>query len=256
MSLLDLFSEPVCRHLTWTLLHFLWQGLAVAAITAALLHAGPVRRASHRYTLYLAALVAMAACPVVTFLLTDAPLPPEVLSYERETVAAPALVREPAPEPAVTGQEPERADIGPFDNRVLPEPVSPSIGDNRPWPDSAGVAASPTATSKHDAALDAEAPAHAVVPPDRQARLQQYFAAIQPYSLIVWLAGVLLLAVRLSLSWLHVRRLIWDRKARRAARPAIPSAGLYFGESPRGDRRGALASADPAAGVMADGDDA
>ena len=57
---LDVLSEPVWQPLTWTLLHFLWQGLAVAAAAAMLLYVWPVRRAHNRYLVYLSALVAIA----------------------------------------------------------------------------------------------------------------------------------------------------------------------------------------------------
>lgn len=54
-------------HIALTLLHFLWQGLAVAAVALVLawvLRNGPARR---RYAVWLTALLIMAACPVLTF---------------------------------------------------------------------------------------------------------------------------------------------------------------------------------------------
>ena len=54
---LDVLGEPVWQRLTWTLLHFLWQGLAVATVVATLLYVWPVRRAHNRYLIYLSALV-------------------------------------------------------------------------------------------------------------------------------------------------------------------------------------------------------
>ena len=58
---LDILGEPVWQRLTWTLLHFLWQGLAVVVVVATLLYAWPVRRAHNRHLIYLSALIAMAA---------------------------------------------------------------------------------------------------------------------------------------------------------------------------------------------------
>jgi beta-lactamase regulating signal transducer with metallopeptidase domain len=51
--------------LGWTLLHFLWQGTAVAALAAVLMTL--CRRASARYVLAVGALVLMLAAPVTTF---------------------------------------------------------------------------------------------------------------------------------------------------------------------------------------------
>jgi len=67
MSPLDAFSEPVWQRLTWTLLHFLWQGLAVAAVLVTVLWLFRVRQARIRYAVSLVAMLVMVACPLVTF---------------------------------------------------------------------------------------------------------------------------------------------------------------------------------------------
>jgi beta-lactamase regulating signal transducer with metallopeptidase domain/sporulation protein YlmC with PRC-barrel domain len=54
------------RALGWALLHFLWQGTALAALAAAAMNL--CRRATTRYAVGLATLVLMLAAPVVTFL--------------------------------------------------------------------------------------------------------------------------------------------------------------------------------------------
>jgi len=59
---------PSALHsLGWTLLHFLWQGTAIAAVAAVLTSLS--RRASARYALAVGALVLMLAAPIATFLL-------------------------------------------------------------------------------------------------------------------------------------------------------------------------------------------
>jgi beta-lactamase regulating signal transducer with metallopeptidase domain len=58
-------SPELLRPLGWTLLHFLWQGAALAAILA-VLHS-VFRSASGRYVLGVATLVLMMAAPVITF---------------------------------------------------------------------------------------------------------------------------------------------------------------------------------------------
>ena len=63
-----------CTLLGWTLLHFVWQGTALAALFAALLVMS--RNANVRYLLGIATLILMMAAPVVTFCLADrAPVP-------------------------------------------------------------------------------------------------------------------------------------------------------------------------------------
>jgi len=59
------FSPDVLRTLGLSLLHFLWQGAALAALAAALIAAA--RQASTRYAIAVGALVLMVATPVVTY---------------------------------------------------------------------------------------------------------------------------------------------------------------------------------------------
>jgi beta-lactamase regulating signal transducer with metallopeptidase domain len=59
------FSADLLRPLGLTLLHFLWQGVAVAALASLVL--ALCRRAAVRYVVALVALAAMVAAPVLTF---------------------------------------------------------------------------------------------------------------------------------------------------------------------------------------------
>src|SRR5665213_2600797 len=64
-------SPDVMHRMAWCLIHFAWEGTAVAALAAALLVF--CRRPSTRYVVAVCALVAMLAAPIVTFfLLADA----------------------------------------------------------------------------------------------------------------------------------------------------------------------------------------
>ena len=66
MTTLTNWLSPSALHsLGWTLLHFLWQGTAVAALATVLMSLS--RRASIRYVLAVAALALMLAAPVATF---------------------------------------------------------------------------------------------------------------------------------------------------------------------------------------------
>jgi beta-lactamase regulating signal transducer with metallopeptidase domain len=64
-ALTNWFSPNVMHSLGWALLHFLWQGIAVAALAAVLMTL--CRRASARYAVAVGALVLMLAAPVATF---------------------------------------------------------------------------------------------------------------------------------------------------------------------------------------------
>ncbi len=66
MTTLTNWLSPSAMHsLGWTLLHFLWQGTAVAALAGVLMTL--CRRASTRYVLAVGALALMLAAPVATF---------------------------------------------------------------------------------------------------------------------------------------------------------------------------------------------
>ncbi|HLX83828.1 MAG TPA: M56 family metallopeptidase [Terriglobales bacterium] len=64
-ALTNWLSPNTMHALGWTLLHFLWQGTALAALAAVLMALG--RRASTRYALGVGTLALMLAAPAVTF---------------------------------------------------------------------------------------------------------------------------------------------------------------------------------------------
>ena len=59
MSTLDVLCEPVWQRLTWTLLHFLWQGLLIALALSVVLWLFKIRQPRTRYALCLMAMLAM-----------------------------------------------------------------------------------------------------------------------------------------------------------------------------------------------------
>ena len=69
MSAIQMFAEQAwVTRLGWTLVHFLWQGAAIAALYGvARRWVGPSRSAQIRYLLGCAALTTMLAAPLVTF---------------------------------------------------------------------------------------------------------------------------------------------------------------------------------------------
>src|ERR1700734_2912794 len=64
-ALLNLLSPSTMHFLGWTLLHFVWQGAALAALAALLMTL--CRRAQARYAIAVVALVAMLVAPAGTF---------------------------------------------------------------------------------------------------------------------------------------------------------------------------------------------
>ena len=66
--MITLLNQPWAERLGWTLLHFLWQGILVAALYAlARALAGGRMSARGRYAMACAALLAMTAAPAVTY---------------------------------------------------------------------------------------------------------------------------------------------------------------------------------------------
>jgi beta-lactamase regulating signal transducer with metallopeptidase domain len=63
----EILSEPVLLRVGSTLLHFLWQGFAVAALAWLALRCFGGLNARRRYAISLASLALMAACPLVTY---------------------------------------------------------------------------------------------------------------------------------------------------------------------------------------------
>jgi beta-lactamase regulating signal transducer with metallopeptidase domain len=82
-GLTNWFSQGVMHSLGWTLLHFLWQGAAVAALVAILMTL--CRRASSRYLLAVAGLFVMLAAPVATFFFLPSSIAASVLTVPAAT---------------------------------------------------------------------------------------------------------------------------------------------------------------------------
>ena len=73
MSPLSYFSEPPWQRLALAMLHFLWQGTAVALLLIAVTRVLKLRAGPPRYGAQLLALLAMAAAPIITFLVLESP---------------------------------------------------------------------------------------------------------------------------------------------------------------------------------------
>jgi beta-lactamase regulating signal transducer with metallopeptidase domain len=110
MSLLQwIAARPELQKLGLTLLHFLWQGAALAALVALSIRTLRLRRGGERYRAYLVIMILMVACPVVTYCLIDSPpvLPasPNVASARGLNSPAGAIQLEQAPAPPMPAIE-------------------------------------------------------------------------------------------------------------------------------------------------------
>src|SRR5579863_3249791 len=96
--LLNVLDQDICIRLTQTLLHFLWEGLAIGLCTLSLARLCQTATASVRYAIHAVALGLMAMCLPVTFALTDASRSPQVEQ------AAMSVVEPAVSNPAVEGK--------------------------------------------------------------------------------------------------------------------------------------------------------
>jgi beta-lactamase regulating signal transducer with metallopeptidase domain len=214
MPPLDVCSEPVAQRLTWTLLHFLWQGLAVAVLLAPALRLFAVRRARARYATCLAAMLAMAACPLVTFAL----LGDNAGNVERRaTQWSPSIAsREAELRPSLPAAGGRREPVD--EVAIAPEPVGPrrdTIRDEQ------------AAADRPIAAVDQPAVAEDVGLYPALHPLRRFMGVVQPYLLAGWIVGVAMLGVRLLLGQVGVQ---WVRRGRRPIPPELTSCVARLGE--------------------------
>ncbi|HOB75538.1 MAG TPA: hypothetical protein PKG54_13555 [Phycisphaerae bacterium] len=89
MSLSDLMSHPSWIHLGLSLVHFLWQGVAIAMLLAMALFATRRYSPELRYGLCLFAMLAMALCPAATLWYFHSNPPAVGLTLSRATTPEP-----------------------------------------------------------------------------------------------------------------------------------------------------------------------
>ena len=76
MSVIEFLSQPLWQRLGLTLLHFLWQGLAIAVLLGLIIRLFKPTRGNNQYIVCLLAFLIMIACPIATFLTFDSPPQP------------------------------------------------------------------------------------------------------------------------------------------------------------------------------------
>lgn len=174
----NLLSQAIVQRFGWTLLHFVWQGAAVAALLAAGLWFLRRRSADARYVACCSALLLMAALPVGTFLTVD----------PAENVDA-------------------RASVG---RDALPSDVE---RHSRPTGDSlVGTAADSLAPAlPGDPAASAplsgttEAPIRTTPFRSEIARLVAKLEPLLPWCVAIWATGVVILSLRLFGGWVQLQ---------------------------------------------------
>ena len=173
-ALLELLSGPLCQRIGWTLVHFLWQGAAVAGVLAIALRLLRGRTPQARWATACAALAIMAALPGVTVWVTG---------------SAP-------PEPAAMGPA----------ARATVEPVPYPSREPAPAPLQA-----PPAIAAEAAPLPAAVPAApdiAAAPPRQWLpALEGLLRPMLPWAVLVWLAGVAGMSLRHAGGWAVLARL-------------------------------------------------
>jgi beta-lactamase regulating signal transducer with metallopeptidase domain len=170
-------EQPLAEAVGWALLHFLWQGALVGAVVGALLAVMRGCSAQSRYLIACAGLAVMALLPVVTTAWCRVEIPP--------AMADPASGRgDGAPDaPALeqaTNTSPAAAASG-----EPPLSIAPPIAF------SAGNGTSVRVDARRGMTATWQARIHAVV----------------PWLVCGWLSGVVLLSLRLLLTWARIQRL-------------------------------------------------
>jgi beta-lactamase regulating signal transducer with metallopeptidase domain len=162
MSIVEFLSQPLWQRLGMTLVHFLWQGLAVAVLVGAFVKVFRLKHGNARYAAYLLAFIAMIVCPVVTFTAIDIPISP---NNELVTGAESAEVVDSSPYTALPV-----GDILP--EAETPRPAIPTLADSIPL----------------------------------SQRISGWLNVSMPWILVIWMAGVVVLSVRLLTGFVGVYR--------------------------------------------------
>ena len=180
-TLSELFSNAAAQRIGWALIHFVWQGAAVALVLGMLLALLRHRSAQARWVVSCAALALLAALPVATAL----------------TVSAEAPGRSESPPAAGTAERtaPPGAAAEPPTGTVSPAPAG--LAHNAEPLEAAPLSMPPAPTGQGEQTAAVSWP--------RQ--LQGAIQPALPWATAVWLAGVLAMSVWHMGGWLRVRRM-------------------------------------------------
>lgn len=187
-----ILNHPVMESLGWVLLHFLWQGAAVAVVLFLVLTLLRRVSANARYLISCFALLMTATLPAITWTLLPEPL------TRLDKVTAKPIVLE-----SVAWPNWSVGDAGAAG--VMPE----SFGFERS--SSTDIALTPPAVS-----LNGKPPQNAVSVLEQ---VKDWLRPWIPFLTCAWLAGVLTLSTRLLFTWIQVQRL--QQRGIQSPRPNI-----------------------------------
>jgi len=180
-TLTELFSNSAAQRVGWALVHFLWQGAAVALVLAVLLALLRRRSAQARWALSCAALALLAVLPVATALTVSVEAP------GRSGLAPTAGAAYSMMSTGVSVELP----MGPASPPQPDFAQSPQPSQATPLP------AQPAPT----------APAEQIAAVSWHRQLQDAIQPALPWAILVWLAGVIVMSVWHFGGWLQVRRM-------------------------------------------------
>ncbi len=140
MSIIEFLSQPLWQRLGLTLVHFLWQGLAIAIFIGVCVRVFKLSHGNARYIVYLLAFVAMTACPVITFIAVDIPIRPDVELFVQIESAGPFDIASDTvpPEGAISTEAgtsiPAMPKLNPATNTIpISERIYSRLHNTLPW---------------------------------------------------------------------------------------------------------------------------
>jgi len=167
MNAIEVLSQPFWQRVGMCLIHFIWQGSAIALTVGMTLRLFRLQHGTPRYTALLVAFIIMIACPVISFSLLD--VPAQIHTTASIDKAAPLL-------------EPRTEALSPIRGSHRTDPI--------PLPDPARLTVQPK--QQEERAL-------------RESSAALIDSAL-PWALVVWIVGVLVLSCRLLLGYVGLSR--------------------------------------------------
>ncbi len=196
--------DQVTSRLAWVLVHFVWQGAAIAGLLALTLWLGRVKRPAVRYACGLVALAVMVACPVITFGLVR---PARDAAVTASLDQAKVAIIAPRDEPFASGRSitagssrgAMMATLKGASPRDSLEFEADLFGSENLEPHSRPAHATDFTVEQADAPIE---------PFARDAtRVRTSWSRVQPWIVSGWLVGVAAFSIRLLLGWFGVWRL-------------------------------------------------
>ena len=180
-------STQFSQTLGWTLFHFLWQGIVIAAIVAVLLGLLARRSSNARYLVACCGLLMMALCPALTF---------GWLQANQFESSSPTLIALGSPD-EMDSNETSSVFENEISHRV--ESTSAAVIDAMDDGESRAI------VSASAGSVDSKSTVASISSWSQQAR--SFLQPLLPWVVGVWLAGVVLLSLRMLVCWSQVNRL-------------------------------------------------